>query len=130
MEIGEIVRLNIVRLLKDSDLSQKAIAKSVGVSEPTIYRWKSGENVPELDKLDRLAEILKIEASEFFKSQIDVKPALTMGKLAKRIANVPESVWEFIEKVSVDDKTAWEDVEAVLESAIEKREAKKTNKKA
>lgn len=68
-KMREIVRVNIVRLIENSSISQKKIASDVGVSEPTIYRWKSGENAPTLDNIDRLAEVLGVSPLDFFKTE-------------------------------------------------------------
>jgi transcriptional regulator with XRE-family HTH domain len=64
--IKEIVCRNCKRLLdKSKNLSD--IARQMQVNPTTISRWKSGDHAPELDKIDRLAEILEVDPLEFFK---------------------------------------------------------------
>lgn len=67
--IRETVRRNVVHLVESATISQKKIASAVGVSEPTIYRWKSGENAPSLDNLDKLAEVLGVNPLVFFSTE-------------------------------------------------------------
>lgn len=74
----ETVRKNIVRLMEGATISQKKIASSVGVTEPTIYRWKNGENAPTLDNIDKLAEILGVDPLEFFQREASEADSLNL----------------------------------------------------
>ncbi|GIW04339.1 MAG: hypothetical protein KatS3mg059_0959 [Thermomicrobiales bacterium] len=42
-------------------LSQKDLARMLGVSQPTVARWESGEHVPEIKTLLRLADVLGLQ---------------------------------------------------------------------
>jgi transcriptional regulator with XRE-family HTH domain len=44
-------------------LSQTALARRLGVSQPTVARWESGEHVPEITTLVRLAETLGLHVA-------------------------------------------------------------------
>lgn len=49
----------IATLLKNSPLSQKAVAQAVGVRESSITQWKKGQHTPDGDNLHKLAKALK-----------------------------------------------------------------------
>ncbi len=51
MHIGE----KIVTLRKAAALSQEELAEAVGVSRQAVAKWETGESVPEIDRLVRLA---------------------------------------------------------------------------
>ncbi len=48
----------LVRRRAELGLSQTELARRLGVSQPTVARWESGEHVPEIGTLVRLAETL------------------------------------------------------------------------
>ena len=45
-------------------LSREELAKKLGVSRQTIFRWESGKRVPDLIVCVKIAKILEIELSE------------------------------------------------------------------
>ena len=47
----------LVSLRKHEGFSQSKLAELIGVSFMTIRRWESGEVIPRLDEIKRLAEI-------------------------------------------------------------------------
>ena len=52
----------IAEVIKNSNYSQKEIAKILHISESNITNWKKGENLPSLDILYRLCILLKESA--------------------------------------------------------------------
>lgn len=48
-------------------LSQKDIAKKMGVTPATVCRWENGEFLPRADKLIALAKVLKCSVSALLK---------------------------------------------------------------
>ena len=48
--------------LKQSEFTQKQIAKMLGISEGNITNWKKGENLPSVDILYKLCIILNESA--------------------------------------------------------------------
>lgn len=81
-----------MKYVEASSISQKKIASAVGVSEPTIYRWKKGENAPSLDNLDKLAEVLNISAFAFFQTEEKENPL----ELLRQIASLGPSEFEIL----------------------------------
>lgn len=62
----EIVCKNCTRFLENTSLKLVEIERLMGVSNSTVQRWKNGTQAPELDKIDRLAEVLGVRTIDFF----------------------------------------------------------------
>lgn len=62
----EIVCKNCIRYLGETRLKLVEIERLMGVSNSTVQRWKNGTQAPELDKIDKLAEVLGIRTIDFF----------------------------------------------------------------
>ena len=56
--LARALALWLVQRRAELRLSQAALARRLGVSQPTVARWESGEHVPELRTLLRLADQL------------------------------------------------------------------------
>lgn len=63
----------LVRRRAELGLSQTALARRLGVSQPTVARWESGEHVPEITTLVRLAETLGLHVA------LEIVPARPAG---------------------------------------------------
>ncbi len=55
--LGKLIR----RLRTEQNMSQQQLADVMGVSRHTVMRWESGECVPALAVMSRLAEVLRVE---------------------------------------------------------------------
>ena len=58
---------------KKRKISQDRLAKKMGVSRQTIYKWEADLNTPEFNKIERLAEILDISYNLLLDDSIDLK---------------------------------------------------------
>lgn len=99
--IRDIIRENCQRLLERevSGLSLREIARQTGVSEATIQRWKTGVNSPELNNIEKLAEVLKISPREFFevKSPEDTETSKDQSlEIIQQIASLGPSELEIL----------------------------------
>lgn len=56
--LARALALWLVQRRAELGLSQAALARRLGVSQPTVARWESGEHVPEFRTLLRLADQL------------------------------------------------------------------------
>lgn len=54
----------LIELRKREKLSQSRLAELVGVSFMTVRRWESGEIIPRINEVKRLAEVLHIPVDE------------------------------------------------------------------
>lgn len=63
----------IVYMRKKRKISQDRLAKKMGVSRQTIYKWEADLNTPEFNKIERLADILDISYNLLLDDSIDLK---------------------------------------------------------
>lgn len=76
MNLGE----NILKLRKDSKLSQELLAEKIGVSRQTISNWELGETTPNPQQLKLLSKTLNVSIDELLEN--DVK-----GLLVEKVSN-------------------------------------------
>ena len=60
-EFGRVLR----ELRKRKGLSQQQVADQLGIAKPNISRYETGVQLPDLEKLEPLSEILGVAPSEF-----------------------------------------------------------------
>ncbi|MCV7402214.1 helix-turn-helix transcriptional regulator [Mycobacterium fragae] len=53
MDLGELVFETRV----GADMTQAQLAAALGTDQSTVAAWESGEQVPQVDELDRLAQV-------------------------------------------------------------------------
>lgn len=126
--IKEAFCKNFTRLVESSDLTQKAIAQKLEVTEPTFYRWKSGENAVPLDKLDQLARILNIDPVEFYKSEETPKKVLTISELRNFMGAIPDDVYN-MSQILGPDHQVWEIVRGAYDHAVKSRKEKESKER-
>jgi Zn-dependent peptidase ImmA (M78 family)/transcriptional regulator with XRE-family HTH domain len=68
-------RLN--QVLAARRLSQVQLAAMVGVSPPTISKWRSGKQAPEAEALERLASVVNV-SPEWFTRQLPIKGSIPL----------------------------------------------------
>ncbi len=64
--VKETVRANLVKLRKTRKLTQMELAEKIGYSDKAISRWETGEVNPDIETLDKLAELYGVDISVFF----------------------------------------------------------------
>ena len=88
--VKETVRSNLVRLRKDRKWTQMELAEKIGYSDKAISRWETGEVNPDIETLDKLAELYEVDISVFFKEKVEesmLRPAYEdRGVVGRRIA--------------------------------------------
>jgi transcriptional regulator with XRE-family HTH domain len=73
--VARAVALKVVSYRAEQRLSQRALAKNLGMTQPQLARLEAGEHNPTIDTLARLAQTLDIEFA------IDVHPRRREPKL-------------------------------------------------
>ena len=58
---------------KKTGLTQIELAKRLGISNMTVFRWEKGERVPRADEIKRLAAALKVTEAELLNGPADTK---------------------------------------------------------
>jgi transcriptional regulator with XRE-family HTH domain len=61
-----ITRLNIRQARINAALSQRDLAKLLGVSSVAVFKWERGESFPSADKLPSLASALGVPIDELY----------------------------------------------------------------
>jgi len=60
----------ISRLRKEKGLTQKNLANKVGVSDKAVSRWETGRNYPDIETLQRLAEVLDVSVNDLLSGDV------------------------------------------------------------
>ncbi len=69
----------LVSLRKREGFSQSKLAELIGVSFMTIRRWESGEVIPRINEVKRLAEILHVTVDELLNGIQDSKVRVVLA---------------------------------------------------
>ena len=76
----DIFAKNLRYFLELSGKNQKELAKSIGVSAPTVNEWCKGKKTPRMDKVERLTNFFNISISDL----IDDKPKVPVSELSAK----------------------------------------------
>lgn len=97
--MGYLEQLKALR--KRRGLSQAKLAEIIGVEQPTVQRWESGNRMPDLESLDALAKALGVTPGALLDGDtlVSIGPTLFIkGEVAagvwKAAAELPESEWQ------------------------------------
>lgn len=50
----------IVRLRRRYGLSQEELANKIGVSRQAVFKWESGVNIPDINKIKKIVKLFNI----------------------------------------------------------------------
>lgn len=78
----------IVQLRKEKRLTQKELAEKVGVSDKAVSRWETGKNYPDIETLQRLAEVFDVSVNDLLTGEVDFAHNKTRKKVVIGIAVV------------------------------------------
>lgn len=87
--LGRAVAIAIVRYRAEHDLSQRDLARRLGMKQPQVARLELGEVNPSMDTLMRIASQLEIEFT------IDVRPAGSPARNVTKHAQTESLVGSF-----------------------------------
>jgi N-acetylglucosamine kinase-like BadF-type ATPase len=59
--------VNVRRLRKKLNITQKALADAIGYSEKTVSKWETEGSIPSIDALFRIANIFRVGLEELFR---------------------------------------------------------------
>ncbi len=117
MSVGE----NIKTYRKNKHLTQKQLADKIGLSEITIRRYEKNTNVPTIEILNKISEVLDVSTNNLLnphdKSKYELEEALLNGdgNISKLVSNFEnsakeESVKSFRNLIEVLDWKAFKDI--------------------
>lgn len=69
----------IMKLRAEQGVSQKDLAKAMGVSRQTVYKWEADLSVPEIDKIKSIAQYFGVSYNEL----LDDKTSLPSKKISQ-----------------------------------------------
>ena len=78
---------------KKLGLSQSALAKAAGVSQPTVANWERGGHVPRPDALRRMADALDTDPAWLLSGELPAALNPAHQHLAKPIHQIPVYDW-------------------------------------
>jgi transcriptional regulator with XRE-family HTH domain len=94
---------NIKKARVFSELSQKQLAKKLGVSDKTVSAYETGRAFPPTPTLVKIAEITKVPISEIMgvednrnKNTNNDKISETLDKLEKRVSNIERAIIKLV----------------------------------
>ncbi len=64
-EVTRYVGRHIARLREDAGLSQRELARSLGVKQPTVANWELGKREPTLSQLVEIANYFQVPVAWF-----------------------------------------------------------------
>lgn len=112
----------IVYMRKMRKISQDRLAKKMGVSRQTIYKWEADLNTPEFNKIEKLAEILNVSYNMLLDDNIDLEEYFKQ----KEINQVNQNETETKTETEIEITTK---VESCEEPKAENRQKKSSKRK-
>lgn len=61
---------NLKDILEDNDMTQKAFAEKIGVTESTVSNWVTGKTEPSMSDLIRTATLFKVSIDKLIGMEI------------------------------------------------------------
>lgn len=78
-ETKKIFSKNLSNLLSDQKKTQVDVAEALGVSTSTVSSWCTGEKMPRMDKVERLAKYLSVGKSDLLEENKSPVPKREAG---------------------------------------------------
>lgn len=66
MTVPPAVNISIRQLRDSAGLTQRELARRLGVTQPNVARWESGRSIPDLKTLQRIADALDLNLAVIF----------------------------------------------------------------
>lgn len=86
-KLNEKIRI----LIENNELTQAKLAEKLFVSESTVQKWVSGDNMPRVDTLKDLCQLFDLSLEELTNEDIDIPEYYWIDKyLPDEIALLPE----------------------------------------
>lgn len=92
--IREIIASNLQTLRKNKKLTQSEVGEAVHYSDKAVSRWEKGESLPDVETLQKLAELFDVDADYLFKEHIlsPIIPASSKQQLINKSICVALSI--------------------------------------
>ena len=84
--VARAVALKVLTYRTEHGLSQRALAETLGMTQPQVARLEAGEHNPTIDTLARIADALDLEFA------IDVRPEKREARLVNKRARTRDAI--------------------------------------
>lgn len=78
----------LLSLMEEFNMSQKALAQKIGTSNVTISRYISGERTPRLDVIIKIANVFNVSTDYLLGSNVDRKQISKSGNINVDISDI------------------------------------------
>ena len=72
-DVSKVVSINLCKLRKLKKLTQAELANKFNFSDKTISKWESGESLPSIDVLYKLAEFYGVSLSDLANENLEIE---------------------------------------------------------
>lgn len=86
--VGESFGIRLNRLRREKSLTLAQVASALGVSKPTVWAWEKGKARPIPERIEAIASILGVPASELLQNPDQVQAIEVIDDCRLRIATV------------------------------------------
>jgi transcriptional regulator with XRE-family HTH domain len=108
------VSKNFIRMADERpEIKATEIASAAGVTRDMVYKWKKGENIPDVDKIDDLAKLFKVDPIDFYKGAGNVMPFYGNTALRKYLV-IPDNIVESLSSFGTNHEI-WELIEGLID---------------
>lgn len=122
----------IEKARKDKGLTQRQLAKELGVSNTAISKWENGNNLPDISMLEPLSEVLEIDILDLIKAQNNTheensKKKPTKAKkerIKRRILTITIIILSIISTHYITSRSYRKSIKRIEDSTVEVYEIK------
>lgn len=75
---------NLINLRKEMGMSQEDLAERLDVSRQTIYKWETGQNFPEMDRLVEISKVFNCSIDDLIKKEIKITSRVQLDDYFKK----------------------------------------------
>lgn len=90
----DIFARNLRYYLNNSGLSQKELAKIIGVSAPTMHEWCAGKKTPRMDKVQKLANYFGVLNSDLIEDKTKQPVQDELSEIKRDLIDLVEGLSE------------------------------------
>ncbi|MCQ2798557.1 MAG: helix-turn-helix domain-containing protein [Bacilli bacterium] len=79
----------ITKLRKRKGYSQEALASIMEVSRQSVFKWESGENTPDLEKIRKLTKVFDVSFDELLDDDVELREVSEVSPRQETSKNTP-----------------------------------------
>ncbi|MEM7780724.1 MAG: helix-turn-helix domain-containing protein [Pseudomonadota bacterium] len=99
--VGASLGVKLNRLRRERGLTLAQVADALGVSKPTVWAWEKGKARPLAERIEAIADVLGVPATEFTESSDSAASSVLVAECRERLAQAygisPQSIRIMIE---------------------------------